>query len=308
MRLAFLGTTSFAVRVLRELAGSAGHRPALVVTPPDRARGRGRRIAPPPVAAAALELGLDVHQTESVNLETSRRAIAAAGVEIAVVCAFGQLIREPLLSELEMLNVHPSLLPRWRGAAPIERAIMAGDARTGVSIAVVTAGLDSGPLVVREQVAIEPHDDYGSLSDRLASRAGPVALRALEARAAGTFEPVEQDDAAATYAAKLEPAERRLDPGRRADELERIVRALHPHIGAYLELADGARLGIRGARAVDGDLEAGALAAAGGRLLLGCAAGVLEIDRVLPAAGRPMASADYLRGHPMPRLAASRAS
>src|SRR5204863_5601928 len=139
----------------------------LVVTPPDRPRGRGRRLAKPPAAAAALDLGIELHQTESVNLEGSRAAIAACGAAIGVVCAFGQLIREPLLSELEMLNVHPSLLPRWRGAAPIERAIMAGDERTGVSIALVTAGLDSGPVALREPLAIDPGDYYGSLSDRL---------------------------------------------------------------------------------------------------------------------------------------------
>jgi methionyl-tRNA formyltransferase len=308
LRLAFLGTTSFAVRVLRELAATADHRPAIVVTPPDRPRGRGRRLAPPPVAAAGRELGLDVHQTESVNLEDSRRAIAAAAPEIGLVCAFGQLIREPLLSELEMLNVHPSLLPRWRGAAPIERAIMAGDERTGVSIALVTAGLDSGPVALREPVAIEPGDDYGSLSERLARVAGPLTIRAIDQRAAGALELTDQDDAAATYAAKIEPAERRLEPGRAAADLERAVRALHPHIGAYLELAGGERLGVRSARAVAGALEIGELAAGDGRLLLGCATGVLEIGSVQPAGGRPMASVDYLRGHPMPRLAASRAS
>jgi methionyl-tRNA formyltransferase len=304
LRLAFLGTTSFAVRVLRALAASAEHRPVLVLAPPDRPRGRGLRLGPPPVAAAAIELGLDLHQTESVNLEESRRAIAAAAADIGVVCAFGQLIREPLLSELEMLNVHPSLLPRWRGAAPIERAIMAGDERAGISIAVVTAGLDSGPVVLREAVAIEPDDDYGSLSDRLAARAGPLATRALDLRARGALEPEDQDDAAATYAAKIEPAERRLDPARDAADLERTVRALHPHIGAYVELAAGERLRITAARAIGDGVPAGELAAAGGRLALGCADGSLELVSVQPPGGRPMASADYLRGHPPPRLAA----
>jgi methionyl-tRNA formyltransferase len=304
LRLAFLGTTGFAVRVLRALAASDDHRPVLVLAPPDRPRGRGRRVAPPPVAAAAIELGLDLHQTESVNLEESRRAIAVAAPDIGVVCAFGQLIREPLLSEVEMLNVHPSLLPRWRGAAPIERTIMAGDERSGVSIAVVTAGLDSGPIILREEVEIEYADDYGSLSERLATRAGPLAIRALDLRAADALEPEDQDDAAATYAAKIDPGERLLDPTRDAGELERAVRALHPHIGAHLELASGERLRVTGARAVDDGAAAGELAAAGGRLGLGCAAGALELVSVQPPGGRPMASADYLRGHPAPRLAA----
>jgi methionyl-tRNA formyltransferase len=303
LRLAFLGTTSFAVRVLHALAGDERHRPVLVVAPPDRPRGRGRRLGPPPVATAAVELGLPLHQTESVNREDSRRALAVAAPEIGLVCAFGQLIREPLLSELELLNVHPSLLPRWRGAAPIERAIMAGEERTGVSIAVVTAGLDSGPVGLSEALSIEPEDDYGSLSARLAAGAGPLAISALDLRASDELAPVDQDDAAATYAAKIEPAERRLDPARPAPELERVVRALHPHIGAYLELAGGDRLRVTSARAIAAALAEGELAAAGDRLLLGCGAGALEIASVQPASGRPMASADYLRGHPAPRLA-----
>ncbi len=303
MRLAFLGTTAFAVAVLEDLASSPAHRPALVITPPDRPRGRGRRLAKPPAAAAALELGIDLHQTESVNLEGSRAAIAASGAEIGVVCAFGQLIREPLLSELEMLNVHPSLLPRWRGAAPIERAIMAGDSRTGVSIALVEAGLDSGPVALAEPVAIEPDDDYARLAERLARRSGTLAIEALDARAAGGLRLTEQDDVAATYAAKIDPAERRLDARRPAIELERTVRALHPHIGAHLELEGGGRLGVERARALEGDVATGEVAEVEGRLLLGCGEDVLELVEVKPAGGRAMSSDEYLRGHPPPRPA-----
>jgi methionyl-tRNA formyltransferase len=302
VRLAFLGTTAFAVEVLRDLAAATDHPVALVVTPPDRPRGRGRRLAKPPVAEVAEELGIDLHQTESVNLEGSRAAIAAAGAELGVVCAFGQLIREPLLSDLEMLNIHPSLLPRWRGAAPIERAIMAGDSRTGVSIARVTAGLDSGPVALSRPVAIEPDDDYGSLAPRLASVAGPLARRALGLRAEGTLEVVEQDDAAASYAEKIDSAERRLDPSRPAAELERIVRALTPHIGAHVELDGGERLRVTRARAEQGKVAAGETASIEGRLLLGCGDGVLDLLEVQPAGGRAMGSAEYLRGHPAPRL------
>ncbi|MBA2766126.1 MAG: methionyl-tRNA formyltransferase, partial [Solirubrobacterales bacterium] len=138
MRTAFLGTSAFAAAILERLAASP-HRPALVVTRPDRPAGRGRRVQAPPVADAARMLGLDLDQPESVNDEAARAAIAAAAPEAVVVCAFGALIREPLLSQHELLNVHPSLLPRWRGAAPVERAIMAGDATTGVSIMRLTA-------------------------------------------------------------------------------------------------------------------------------------------------------------------------
>ena len=145
VRTVYLGTSDFAAGVLRALADTA-HRPALVVTRPDRPRGRGRRLASPPVADAARELGIELDQPEDVNSDAARARIAAAAPETVCVCAFGALIKEPLLSEHPMLNVHPSLLPRWRGAAPIERAIMAGDEVTGVSIMRVTAGLDSGPV------------------------------------------------------------------------------------------------------------------------------------------------------------------
>jgi len=252
LRVAYLGTSPFAVAVLRRLADSL-HRPVLVVTPPDRPRGRGRRLAPPPAAQAASELGLALHQTESVNLDSTAEAVRGAEADLGVVCAFGQLIKDPLLSELEMLNVHPSLLPRWRGAAPIERAIMAGDKRTGVSILRVTAGLDSGPLALQEQVEIGEREDYGALSARLAELAGELALRALDLCESGMLESAEQDESEATYAEKISPDERRLDPARSATELERTVRALNPHIGAYLELDGGERLGVRAATPQSGD-------------------------------------------------------
>jgi methionyl-tRNA formyltransferase len=295
----YLGTSEFAAAVLRRLVGS-GHRPALVVTPPDSRRGRGRRQAPPPAAATAGGLGLELLQTPDVNDPAVLDRIRASGADAGVVCAFGQLIREPLLSELELLNVHPSLLPRWRGAAPIERAILAGDARTGVSIMRVTAGLDSGPVALAESVEIGERD-YGELARELEELAGELAVRALDLRTAGELEFAEQDDAAATYAEKIDPAERRLDPHRSADELARTVRALTPHVGAYLELDDGSRLGVRAAHPVTGGREPGTLALEDGSLLLGCGGGALAIDEVQPPGGRPMPLADYLRGHPVPK-------
>jgi methionyl-tRNA formyltransferase len=298
MRFVFLGTSPYAVTVLRRLAG-AGLRPELVVTPPDRRKGRGRRVAPPPAAAAAGELGIDRLQTESVNRPDAVERIRAARPEIAVVCAFGQLIRAPLLDELEMLNVHPSLLPRWRGAAPIERAIIAGDAETGVSITRVTAGLDSGPVALQRSVAIADDDDCGTLSARLAEVGGALAVEALERRH-GTLRFTEQDEGRVTYAEKIAPDERRLDPGRPAQELARVVRGLTPHIGAYLELEGSARLGVRAARETGGELDPGEIDGAGGTLLLGCAAGTLELLTVQPPGGRPMSAAAYLRGHPPP--------
>jgi methionyl-tRNA formyltransferase len=302
LRTVYFGTSEFAVTVLRCLVDSP-HRPVLVVTPPDRPRGRGRRLAPPPVAEAARELGLELLQTESVNRADAAASVRAAAAQMGVVCAFGQLISEPLLSELPMLNVHPSLLPRWRGAAPIERTIMAGDAESGVTIIQVGAGYDSGPMAVQERVALAPREDYGSLSHRLAELGGQLAVRALDLEAAGKLELVEQDEAAATYAEKIAPAERRLDPGRPAGELERTVRALNPHLGTYLELDDGGRLGVRAAIAEPGELEPGRLVGEAGALRLGCAEGVLRLELVQPAGGRPMAAESYLRGHPAPQLA-----
>src|SRR5262249_40887190 len=151
LRTAYLGTTDFAATVLRRLADSP-HRPALVVTPPDSRKGRGRHLVPPPAAETSRELGLELHQTADVNSPESLQAIRAARPEAVAVCAFGQLIREPLLSEFTMISVHPSLVPRWRGAAPIERALMAGDARTGAAIMRVTEGLDSGPVALVEEI------------------------------------------------------------------------------------------------------------------------------------------------------------
>jgi methionyl-tRNA formyltransferase len=251
------------------------------------------------VAAAAGELGIETHQTAQVSDQGSVDRIRASGAEIGVVCAFGQLVREPLLSELEMLNVHPSLLPRWRGAAPIERAIMAGDAETGVTIMRVVAGLDSGPVALAERTPIEAADDYGRLSARLAELGGELILRALDLRAAGQLELTDQDDALATYADKIAPAERRLDPARPAAELERTVRALNPHVGAYLALDGGGQLGVAAASASDGALPPGQLAADGHALLLGCGEGVLRLDVVQPPGKRPMPADAYLRGHPI---------
>jgi methionyl-tRNA formyltransferase len=301
MRVVYLGTSDFAASVLRRLADSP-HRPLLVVTPPDRPRGRGRRIQSPPAAEVARELEIELLQAESVNEEGALERIRTAGPEVVAVCAFGQLIREPLLSEWPMLNVHPSLLPRWRGAAPIERALMAGDERTGVSIMRVTEGLDSGPVAMREEVGIGPEEDFEALSARLAALGGEMLVEALDRQAEGQLEFEDQDDDAATYAEKIEAAERRLDPGRPAAELARAVRALTPHVGAYLELTDGSRLGVRRARAVDVSVRAGEVRAEWGALLLGCGQGALRLEVVQPQGGKPMPADAYLRGHPLPKL------
>ena len=301
MRTAYLGTSDFAATILRGLADT-DHRPVLVVTPPDRKSGRGRRVLPPPAASAAAELELELVQVENVNEGAALERIRAVQPEAVVVCAFGQLIREPLLSERLLLNVHPSLLPRWRGAAPIERAIMAGDASTGVCVMKLTEGLDSGPVALREELAILPEDDFETLSERLQTLGTELLIRALDLRAGGELRFEEQDESEATYAEKIEAPERRLDPSRSATDLARTVRALTPHVGAYLETSAGKRLGVRRARAVDVSVRAGSMRAEWGALLLGCGAGALRLEVVQPEGGKPMAADAYLRGHPVPTL------
>src|SRR5204863_373335 len=167
----------------------------------------------------ARELGIELHQTPNVNSPESLEAIARADPETIPVAAFGQLIKEPLLSERTMLNVHPSLVPRWRGAAPIERALMAGDELTGVTIMRVTAGLDSGPIALAEGIAVAPDDDYAALSAKLAELGGELLVRALDLLAGGSLEFAEQDDSRATYAEKVTGEERHLQPSHPAAEL-----------------------------------------------------------------------------------------
>ena len=294
MRTVYIGTSQFAVPVLERLARSE-HRPQLVVTRPDRPRGRGRRTAPPPVAEAARLLDIELAQPESVNADEARERVAAGEPQAVCICAYGGLIKEPLLSAYELLNVHPSLLPRWRGAAPIERAIEAGDAETGVSIMRPTAELDAGPVCLQQAVRIAPDDDYGSLSARLAALGGELLVRALDERPPCRDQP----DQGVTYADKLEAADRLLDPALSPDRLARRLRALSPHVGAYVEPPRAGRLGVLRAAVADASEPppAGTLELRDGRLLYGAAGGALELLEVHPPGKRPMDAAAYVRGH-----------
>lgn len=296
----YCGTSEFAAQVLRIIAGSP-HRPALVVTPPDRRRGRGRKVGSPPAAAIARELGIDLHQTTSINEPDSRAAVLAREPEVVAVCAFGQLIKQPLIDELPMLNLHPSLLPRWRGAAPIERALMAGDAETGVCVMRITEGLDSGPVALRERIAVEPGETFGELAPRLALLGGRLLVEALDLLAAGELEErFEEQGDGVTYAEKIEADERRIDPRRPAAAEALRSRALTPHVGTFASLAGGERLGIRARMAIDAAPIAHEFAAGEGELVLGCSPGGLRIDEVQPEGGRWMTATDYLRGRPVP--------
>lgn len=299
MRTIFLGTSDFAAGILERLQDGP-HRPALVITRPDRPRGRGRRMQAPPVADRARELGLDLIQPEHLGEPEVLEQIAAVRPEMLCVCAYGVLIREPLLSSHEILNVHPSLLPRWRGAAPIERAIMAGDTETGVSIMRLEAGLDSGPVCLQEPEPVRGDDDFASLSARLERLGGDLLVRALDERPAFAEQPV----IGVTYAEKIEASDRTLDPAQAPEVLERAVRALRPHVGARVALPRGGFLGVTGARVAGEappDEAPGSLRVLEGspaRLLLDCRRGALELMVVQPQGGRPMAAADWLRGRP----------
>lgn len=292
MSTVYLGTSEFAAAVLDRLAGSERHRPSLVVTRPDRPKGRGRSLQSPPVAETARALGIPLAQPEDVNGPDAVALIAAERPDAVVVCAFGALLKEPLLSDFELVNVHPSLLPRWRGAAPVERAIMAGDERTGVAIMRVTAGLDSGPVYAIGEEPIAPDDTYGTLAPRLEELGADLLLDVLTRRP----EPVEQTEDGVTYAEKITAADRTIDPDADALAAERAVRALSPHIGARLALADGAMLGVLAARAVADAPPGSGLRARDGRLF----AGALELLEIQPPGRRPMDAASWLRGHPVP--------
>jgi methionyl-tRNA formyltransferase len=280
LRTVYLGTSEFAGAILRRLSDSP-HKPALVVTRPDRPSGRGRKLTPPPTADIARALGIPLLQPESVNGDEARAQIAAVAPEVLVVCAFGALIKEPLLSQWPILNVHPSLLPRWRGAAPLERAILAGDSETGVSIMQLTAGLDSGPVCLQGRTPIEANDDYGTLAAKLEQLGSELLIEALDLAAADALAArfSEQPEEGVTYAEKITAEDRRLDPGQSAAQQALRVRALSPHIGAYLELEDGSRLGVWRAHA-EGEQ--------------------LKLDEVQPPGKKRMAYADYERGQRKP--------
>jgi methionyl-tRNA formyltransferase len=285
--LAYIGSSPFAATVLEALAGSR-HSPELVITKPPRPKGRGQRVEITAVARSAERLGLPLLAPE--RLGDAAADLSALSPEAVCLCAYGAMVREPILSDYEILNVHPSLLPRWRGAAPVERALMAGDERTGVSLIRLVAELDAGPICAAGAIRIEPEDDYAALAGRLAAIASRQLIEALD----GPRTYVPQAEDGVTYAEKITPADRILDPSKTAGELERVVRALHPHIGARTP----AGLGVSKARVAGGEaVAAGDLVVREGHLLYGGADEPLELLRVKPAGGREMDAGAYLRGH-----------
>ncbi|MGH8950034.1 MAG: methionyl-tRNA formyltransferase [Acidimicrobiia bacterium] len=293
-RIAFLGTPGAAVPTLRALA--QGHEIAIVITQPDRARGRGRHLSPPPVKAEAKELGIDVAQPESS--EEIEHALRSAGdLDLGVVVAYGRILKPGVLGmpTRGMLNVHFSLLPRWRGAAPVARALMDGDPMSGVTIIRLDEGLDTGPVLTAQGIDVEPGETAGELTKRLAEVGARLLANVLPAYMSGDLEPVPQSDEGMTYAAKIEPGERAIEvDGEREAEANR-VRALSPEPGAVLVI-DGEPHQVLRARLHRFAPEPGTWQAAEGAPVAGLADGGLELVELLPPGKRPMSGEAWLRG------------
>jgi methionyl-tRNA formyltransferase len=281
VNVAFYGTSEFGADVLERLVERGKLDITTVVSQPDRPSGRGQKLSSPPVAERARRLGLSVLQPQNASAEP-------APADAGLVVAFGQIIRDPLLTAYPLVNLHPSLLPRWRGAAPVERAIMAGDAETGVAAIEVAPELDAGAILGEERFAIGEHDDAAAVRARALDLGVPLLERALLERPA----PRAQDRDGVTYARKIEAADRALDWTRPAAQVDRIVRALSPHIGARCML-DGTPMVVWAARPHQGGPAPGDVEPP---LVVGCGDGSLELLEVQPAGKRRMAAADYLRG------------
>jgi methionyl-tRNA formyltransferase len=296
LRLAFMGSPDFALPSLRALS-AAGHEIAAVYAQPPRPAGRGHKERPCPVHALAVARGWPARTPASFKDPAEQAAFAALDLDVAVVVAYGLILPPPVLASprLGCVNVHASLLPRWRGAAPIQRAILAGDAQTGVTIMAVDEGLDSGPMLFDEAVPIGAQETAGTLHDKLAEVGARLIVTALEGLAAGTLSARPQPEDGVTYAPKLHRGEARLDWRRPAAELERAVRAFTPWPGAEFE-ANASRIKVLAA-----EVAAGAPGAAPGtvlddRLTVACGDGALRLLKVQRAGKAALDAEAFLRG------------
>ncbi len=294
MRLAFMGTSDFAVPALKALV-AAGHEVAAVYSQPPRPAGRGKRLRPSPVHDHAEEAGLELRTPASLKDPLAREDFAALGLDVAVVASYGLILPDAILQapKLGCINIHASLLPRWRGAAPIERAIMAGDRATGISIMQMDAGLDTGDLFCTEGIAVAPEDTAGTLAAKLAALGAKMIVDILEDLAAGALTPRPQPEDGATYAKKIDKAEARIDWTRPASEIDRLVRAMNPAPGAWFEV-DGTRIKILAGEMSSARGEPGEVL--DDRLTIACGEGAYRAITVLRAGKGAMAAADMLRG------------
>lgn len=295
MRVIFMGTPDFSVPVLDALV-EAGHDVVAAYCQPPRPAGRGKKDRPSPVQARAEALGIEVRHPVSIKGPQELADFAALEADIAVVVAYGLILPQAVLDAPKWgcLNIHASLLPRWRGAAPIHRAILAGDAETGVCIMQMEAGLDTGPVLSRESFAIGDEETTGELHDRLSALGARMIADAL---ARDGVMAVSQDAEGVTYAAKIDKAEARVDWNLSAAQVSAHIRGLSPFPGAWIEVA-GERVKLLGARVVDGSGAAGAVLDG---FTVACGEGVVEITRAQRAGKKPMDAAEVLKGLTLPR-------
>ena len=294
MRVVFMGTPDFSVPVLEALARA--HEVVCVYSQPPRPAGRGRKDRPSPVQAVAEELDLPVRHPISLKGAEAQTEFAALGADVAVVVAYGLILPQAVLDAPRhgCLNIHASLLPRWRGAAPIHRAIMAGDAETGICIMQMEAGLDTGPVLLREATPIGVTETTGALHDRLSAMGARLILQTLDRLA--DLSPQPQPDAGVTYASKIDKAEARIDWSRPAVEVDRLIRGLSPHPGAWCEVA-GERVKLLASRLAEGQ---GAPGEVLGGLRIACGSGAVEVTLAQREGKRAMAPEDFLRGFALP--------
>lgn len=294
MRLAFMGSPAFALPALQALV-DAGHEIVCVYSQPPRPAGRGKQERPTPVAAFAQDRGLMVRTPKSLRNNEAQEAFAALRLDAAIVVAYGLLLPKPILDapRLGAFNLHASLLPRWRGAAPIQRALMAGDAVTGVQVMRMEEGLDTGPVLASAQTPIGPQDTAGALHDRLAALGAPLLVETLAKLERGEVVETPQADTGVTYAHKLTPAETRIDWARPGREVDCMIRGLSPAPGAWFELG-GVRIKALMSREETGKGAPGEVL--DDRLLVACGEGAVRLLTVQREGRGPVAADAFLRG------------
>ena len=293
MRIVFAGTPEFAAEHLKALLGTQ-HQVIAVYTQPDRPAGRGHKLMPSPVKQLAVEHGIAVYQPATLRAPEAQAELAALQPDLMVVVAYGLILPQVVLDtpRLGCINSHASLLPRWRGAAPIQRAVQAGDDESGVTVMQMEAGLDTGPMLLKVSTPIAPSDTGGSLHDRLAALGSQAVIQAVDALAAGTLTGEVQDDSLANYAHKLNKDEARIDWSRPAVELERLVRAFNPWPICHSTL-NGEPLKVLAATLGEGSGQPGQiLAASKDGLTVACGEGALRLTRLQLPGGKPLSFAD----------------
>jgi methionyl-tRNA formyltransferase len=299
VRIAFFGTPAPAVPALEALLADPRIDVPLVVTNPDRPRGRGHELTPPPVKEAAVRADVPVAQPARAADVAER--LSSLRIDACAVVAYGQILRKTLLAVPPhgFVNLHFSLLPAWRGAAPVQATILHGDRLTGVTCFVLDEGMDTGPVLLTRSTKVGPTETAGELTSRLAALGAPLLVEAMVGLVDGTLEPMPQDDASATYAPKISPRDAILDWSSAAEHLERCVRAYQPVPGAHTTLA-GDRLKVHAARVVPGRGEPGTIVAIDDRTgapVVACGHEALRLDEVQPAGKRRMSGAAFVHGY-----------